>query len=306
MSEPLGGVTARDKLKAVVKEFLSLKAPVLVGYSTEKGEALLLVTEQAVVYGTGDCPVTFDLLTFKASDQKICDAILSMAAAERTVVTERRLQEFAVRFANETGLFPRELLDSGLRRIREYGRQRIFVANVMDLEGEPLDWVVAQCEGVDAEAFMPGQNNFSSNRELAGAIAEREHIGHDYRGFGLWESWDDKSMPARRFDGATPMLADMRCYVASVKGDSLEIPDRFASLVVAQYAYKCAAERWSGMPHCEYLIESTDIFAALDRFNIERTDAKEQWVEAALEEHGFNARASQAAHAGLQRKGLKP
>lgn len=96
-----------------------------------------------------------------------------------------------------------------------------------ELTGQALDWAVAKCEGMLAEPWLWGDEQevlmrykFSTNWEQGGAIIQREHIalwseGYDWEAkqYGQHESW-----------GQTPLIAAMRCYVASKLGDEVDIP----------------------------------------------------------------------------------
>ena len=105
-----------------------------------------------------------------------------------------------------------------------------------DLTGAALDWAVAKCEGHDAHHYggivrttMRGvfgpECHYSTDWAQGGPIIERE-------GLQLWKggSWnaaygnsinppDDEI-----FSGETPLVAAMRCYVASKLGYEIEIP----------------------------------------------------------------------------------
>ena len=93
-----------------------------------------------------------------------------------------------------------------------------------------LDWLVAKAlpapantlELLDRDIY----NGFSptTNWAQGGPIMDREHIGVDFQGWGEWVAWDDKTIPAPRYIGPTPLVAAMRCYVASKIGDTVEIP----------------------------------------------------------------------------------
>lgn len=115
-----------------------------------------------------------------------------------------------------------------------------------ELSGKALDYAVAKCEGVNAEAFhlyyepieptdydshgYP-EFHYSSIWAQGGPIIERENITLDYdfdgQGLSLW------TVRKYTFDGTilymglgtTPLIAAMRCYVASKLGDEVEIPD---------------------------------------------------------------------------------
>ena len=102
-----------------------------------------------------------------------------------------------------------------------------------------IDWLVAKCEGLeiyfdDGVVCLKGQP-FDSNGHYwlptqkwaqGGQIIKREHISliapHD--DIDVWEAYH----PTRVHDesyGPTPLIAAMRCYVASKLGDEVEIPE---------------------------------------------------------------------------------
>ena len=107
-----------------------------------------------------------------------------------------------------------------------------------DLTGAALDWAVAKCEGVKVEQIMglslwssANWKQYSTNWAQGGPIIEREGMdlnphGVDSRnGRNLWRAaieWLDED----DFEGIgpTPLIAAMRCYVASKVGDEVEIP----------------------------------------------------------------------------------
>ena len=107
-----------------------------------------------------------------------------------------------------------------------------------------LDWAVAECEGLlgfgyrddmgllritlstdEDEYFMP-----SLNWSHGGAIIAREGINLDnYAKNPQWSAWtpapDRESGEAQAY-GPTPLIAAMRCYVASKMGDEVEVPNK--------------------------------------------------------------------------------
>lgn len=100
-----------------------------------------------------------------------------------------------------------------------------------ELIGPALDWAVAKIEGVLFPRSIP---NYSNDWSQAGPIIERELISIESAfkaagyGSGGWY-WraaciteDDKAF---FLDGPTPLIAAMRCYVASILGDEIEIPE---------------------------------------------------------------------------------
>lgn len=123
------------------------------------------------------------------------------------------------------------------------------------LSGKALDWVVARIEGVEysdvttyngiGQEFPP--THYSTNWDLAGPIIEREHIDirHTFtRGrYRTSESTDAVNasiyLPngSTQFEpsevvheyGETPIIAALRCFVASILGDEVEVPEELLS-----------------------------------------------------------------------------
>lgn len=115
-----------------------------------------------------------------------------------------------------------------------------------ELTGAALDWAVAQCEGVTDEWREDGpflwngvpcirsgghDVNYRPSTEwyLAGPIIEREKIGLTYS--NSIPCWYATSQQGKRFLrlGDTPLIAAMRCYVASKLGDNIDIPKETAN-----------------------------------------------------------------------------
>jgi len=97
-----------------------------------------------------------------------------------------------------------------------------------ELSGTDLDWAVARAEEqphriVSGLVFIPGGDNWnpSSNWEQGGPIIEREQIAIFLNGDDEWTAEDGWY----RASGPTPLIAAMRCYVASKLGDKVEIPE---------------------------------------------------------------------------------
>ncbi len=94
-----------------------------------------------------------------------------------------------------------------------------------ELSGAALDWAVQQCEGkrkdIDFVWWTDDHYSPSTDWSQGGPIIEREKIslwteGYVYEAkiYGNHEQW-----------GTTPLIAAMRCYVASKLGDTVDIPD---------------------------------------------------------------------------------
>jgi hypothetical protein len=98
-----------------------------------------------------------------------------------------------------------------------------------ELTGAALDWAVAKCEyewvgdGVDDNC-----PDYSTDWAHGGEIIEREMIELVPVSGALWEAYKrDQHIPN---DGATPLIAAMRCYVASQLGDDIEVPNELINL----------------------------------------------------------------------------
>lgn len=108
-----------------------------------------------------------------------------------------------------------------------------------DLTGAALDWAVAKCEGISLNEGNTISNdcdtyNPSADWAQGGPIIERERIGID--GMGIdnakageveafkWVGGEHEPFPLT-VTGPTPLIACMRCYVASQLGDEVDIPD---------------------------------------------------------------------------------
>lgn len=102
-----------------------------------------------------------------------------------------------------------------------------------ELTGPALDWAVAKAEGVSVEHVNDnitqcllisrgGRFNPSTNWEQGGPIIERERITSDAGQHGAL--WIARKGVKREAIGPTPLIAAMRCYVASLLGDTVDVP----------------------------------------------------------------------------------
>lgn len=100
----------------------------------------------------------------------------------------------------------------------------------IELIAAALDWAVAKSEDEEV-SLIKGQletrwteNGWKPSTDWAqgGPIIERE-------GIDLYQSgcWAAEMVGAHRQEGPSPLVAAMRCYVASKLGDSVEIPAEF-------------------------------------------------------------------------------
>jgi len=90
-----------------------------------------------------------------------------------------------------------------------------------ELSGAALDWAVAQCEGFDNGDWLP---DYSTDWAAGGPIIEREGIAVWQFDDVTWRAMGKDTVPDP-LEGATPLIAAMRCYVASKLGDEVQIPE---------------------------------------------------------------------------------
>lgn len=102
-----------------------------------------------------------------------------------------------------------------------------------ELSGAALDWAVAKCEqvinGDDLDVGFILERGYTPSTDWAqgGAIIEREGISLYLYGDSEWNA----HAGGKEYCATTPLVAAMRCYVASKLGDEVEIPDEFMSRV---------------------------------------------------------------------------
>lgn len=99
------------------------------------------------------------------------------------------------------------------------------------LTGAALDWAVAKCEGFKpaASASLVIMDSYHPSTYWAqgGPIIEREEIELRVSGKNWWADRVFKPSENRQDwcgHGSTPLIAAMRCYVASKLGDEVEVP----------------------------------------------------------------------------------
>jgi hypothetical protein len=122
-----------------------------------------------------------------------------------------------------------------------------------ELTGYALDWAVAKCEGMhvamsrggwfvfDSDAYSEFRNDYndsklqmfrpSTNWSQGGPIIEREVISLEHlygagdAGADVWVATRIEGSAVSEEQGPTPLIAAMRCYVASKLGDEVELPE---------------------------------------------------------------------------------
>jgi len=102
-----------------------------------------------------------------------------------------------------------------------------------ELTGTALDWAVAKCEEQRTcvwATLRPAP--YSSEWSLGGPIIEREKLNIYFEdkklvwAAAIWEpTFGGGRLIASSKDCLTPLIAAMRCYVASKLGDEVEIPE---------------------------------------------------------------------------------
>ena len=93
-----------------------------------------------------------------------------------------------------------------------------------DLEDLALDWAVTKCEGYDHEVTSSewGMWGWATDWAQGGPLIERECITVGPNPFGPAFAANLSDLDTY---GPTPLIAAMRCYVASQLGDEVEIPE---------------------------------------------------------------------------------
>ena len=90
-----------------------------------------------------------------------------------------------------------------------------------------LDWAVAKCEGYRLELVPEGEYTPSSNWSQGGPIIEREDIDTVKVGVKQWRGRIEGGNPVSGY-GPTPLIAAMRCYVASKLSETVDVPEELA------------------------------------------------------------------------------
>ena len=97
--------------------------------------------------------------------------------------------------------------------------------NVAELSGAALDWAVAKCEYFPVRSgFDDNCPEYSTDWAQGGPIIEREGIDLKRITDSLWEAEINANDYHNRKNGPAPLVAAMRCYVASRLGDEIEVP----------------------------------------------------------------------------------
>ena len=90
-----------------------------------------------------------------------------------------------------------------------------------ELQGAALDWAVAKCEDKQVKGLDWVQPAYSTDWAQGGPIIEKEKMAVLKSG----REWAAQIAGGWMYYGPTPLIAAMRCYVASKLGDEVEIPE---------------------------------------------------------------------------------
>lgn len=99
---------------------------------------------------------------------------------------------------------------------------RIMKIKTSSLIARALDLAVAQCIGYNVGQAIP---KYSINWAKGGPIIERENICIDLMLNNDWLAVCRKITDGPLLSGPTPLIAAMRCFVASKLGDEIEFPN---------------------------------------------------------------------------------
>ena len=91
-----------------------------------------------------------------------------------------------------------------------------------ELTGVALDWAVHVALNGSCEGYA--EHEYSTNWAQGGPVIEREKITLEWTG----EDWMAYIKHDDEFFGLTPLIAAMRCYVASKLGDEVGVTDEVA------------------------------------------------------------------------------
>jgi hypothetical protein len=97
-----------------------------------------------------------------------------------------------------------------------------------ELTGAALDRAVHEALGAESLKCGNTAPKYSADWSQAGPIIEREHICTTVEHSGVWiaySMWNYADEKRFMCSGLTPLIAAMRCYVASKLGDEIELPE---------------------------------------------------------------------------------
>lgn len=105
-----------------------------------------------------------------------------------------------------------------------------------ELTGAALNWAVATCADLPYPVVYDEDGRAvtvspSTDWAQGGPIIERERIGVKYTGAAMgFVAWINGERSTKNDHyGPTPLIAAMRCYVASKLGDEIDVPRELSS-----------------------------------------------------------------------------
>lgn len=97
---------------------------------------------------------------------------------------------------------------------------------VSELTEAALDWAVGKCQPLPdhGQRFVEDGYHPSTDWAQGGPIIEREQIGLEaWKSVSGWQAFNPSATFV--YNGKTPLIAAMRCYVASKLGEEVDVPD---------------------------------------------------------------------------------
>lgn len=92
-----------------------------------------------------------------------------------------------------------------------------------ELQGAALNWAVDVSLNKECEGYA--EHEYAYDWAQGGPIIEREWIDLHCVNDSLWEAECPAVGGLAMQNGPTPLIAAMRCYVASNLGDEVDVPD---------------------------------------------------------------------------------
>jgi hypothetical protein len=89
-----------------------------------------------------------------------------------------------------------------------------------ELTGAALDWMVCVCEGESPSRYT----RYSTDWAQGGPIIEEQEICINSQPLPA-HPWVATIYGSAQASGSSPLIAAMRCYVASRLGDEVDVPD---------------------------------------------------------------------------------
>lgn len=107
-----------------------------------------------------------------------------------------------------------------------------MITDVNQLTGAALDWAVQKCLAGEWKPYIKPSSDWAQG----GPIIEREEIEltrgtEDSNGWTATIDLYEGDVMRETCTGPTPLIAAMRCYVASKLGSTVDVPDELLEVV---------------------------------------------------------------------------